>query len=56
MYTYNGMTKITYKEAVSRFNNKEEVFRLYDDNTEGLCESLEDIEEHHEQGGEFGHE
>ncbi|MGN4723851.1 hypothetical protein ACTFR8_22750 [Bacillus cereus group sp. MYBK15-3] len=56
MSKYEGMTLISFEEAVSRFNNNEEVFHVYGDGTEGLCESLEDMKEHHERGGEFGHE
>ncbi|MFV1457265.1 hypothetical protein [Bacillus mycoides] len=56
MEKYEGMTTISFEEAVNRFNNNEEVFCLYGDDTEGLCESVEGMKEHHERGGEFGHE
>lgn len=62
-YTWEGMTKISYEEAVKRWNNKEEVFLLYDDESEGLVEesmgdwtALEAIKHHYEAGGEFGYE
>lgn len=48
------LRKISYKEAVKRFNEDKEVYLLYDDGTEGLAETLEDMERHHKNGGEFG--
>lgn len=53
-YTWQGMTPVTEKDAVKFFNQGVEVFRLYSDNTEGLVESLEEIEQHERIGGMFG--
>lgn len=43
MYTWSGMKKITYLEAIERFNDDKEVYLLYSDNTEGVTEGIESI-------------
>lgn len=55
-YTYEGMTKISFQEALERFRDNEEVYLLYDDETEALAESEAGIMLHHSYEGEFGHE
>jgi hypothetical protein len=55
-YTWEGMTKISYKKALARFNENREVFLLYDDGTEGRAEDVESLEAHHGYSGEFGYE
>lgn len=55
-YTYERMLKISAKEALSRFLRGEEVYLLYDDNTEGAVEIAEEIARHEADGGEFGTE
>lgn len=54
--THAGMTIISYEIALEMFNNKREVYKLYDDGSEGLVEEIERIHEHNAYGGEFGHE
>ena len=53
-YTYQGMTKISFKQALELFRNDEEVFVLYDDNSEALVKREDDLYKHNEHGGEFG--
>ena len=55
-YTWEGMTKISFQEAVNRFKNNQDVFLLYDDGTEGLAEDIETIETHNNYGCEFGYD
>lgn len=55
-YSWQGMKKITRQEAVERFNVGLEVYRLYDDNTEGLCEELSDIMDPAFDDFDFGYE
>lgn len=50
-YTWKGMIKITKEEAMRRFANNKEVYRLYGDDTEGLVDNKEDME--HEACGDF---
>lgn len=52
-YLWLGMGEISYKLALELFN-MQEIYLLYEDNTESLAESIDDIKEHHENGGEFG--
>jgi hypothetical protein len=54
MYTWEGMQKIPYEEAIERYKNGKLVFLLYDNNTEGEACNLEEIKAHYEHGGEFG--
>lgn len=49
-YTWKGMTKISPAEALARYENKEEVFILYDNGAEGVIEDIELIE----VGGAYG--
>lgn len=51
-YTWEGMTKISPSEALERFNNGEEVFVLYDDDSEGAITEVTQIK----LGGSYGHE
>lgn len=53
-YTWEGMTKISYEEAIEMHEEGREVYKLYDDDTEGLAENLAEIHAHNEYGGEFG--
>ena len=41
MYTWNGMKKISFREAKERFNDDKIVFLLYDDGTEAVLDSGE---------------
>jgi hypothetical protein len=56
MYKWDGMIKISYTLAVKRFGFNKHVYKLYDDDTEALANSLEDITEHINNGGELGYE
>ena len=51
MYTWEGMKKISYEEALECGAG---CYLLYDDDTEGLAESDEDMKMHYENGGKFG--
>ena len=43
-YTWDGMVKITEEQAVNKFaDTDEEVYLLYDDNSESLVECFSDI-------------
>lgn len=53
-YSWAGMKKIKLCEALVRFNSCEDVYLLYDDNTEAQAIEREDIVLHSEKGGEFG--
>lgn len=55
MYKWNGMKKISYTEALQEYNNKE-VYLLYEDDTEALALSLEEIKNHNTHNGEYGYE
>lgn len=53
--TYYGIWDVVeLDEAIKLYLSDEEVYRLYDDGSEGLVESLDDMKEHVEQGGELG--
>ncbi|CAN7768381.1 hypothetical protein LJR153_007361 [Paenibacillus sp. LjRoot153] len=41
--TWEGMKKISYEEAMRRFNKGREVYLLYPYNTEALAHELEEI-------------
>ena len=56
MYTWNGMNKITYDEAIARLRNNLSVYLLFDDGTESLADSEEDVDKHNSFYGEFGYE
>jgi hypothetical protein len=49
-YAWDNMIKISPAEALSRIENNEEVFILYDDNTEGVIEDIAQIK----VGGSYG--
>lgn len=53
MYMWNGMTKISKKEAIKRFHEQKNVFLLYPDDTEAEANKLEELLVHDE---EFGYE
>ena len=53
-YSYKGMKKVTYEEAIDRFNKNLNVYLLFDDNTESLAESIDVILDHKKNSGEFG--
>lgn len=55
-YQGDGMEKISYEEALSRFRSNREVFLLYSDNTEAVAENEEEIQKHHLSGDRFGYE
>ncbi|MFD1363147.1 hypothetical protein [Lentibacillus salinarum] len=55
-YIWNGMIKITKKEAIRRFTNDKEVYRLYDDETESLVEDVEEFENEAFGDFDFGYE
>lgn len=52
-YDWDGMTQIPLVEAGSRFIFGKSVYLLYDDNSESLAESFQDIKDH---CGKFGYE
>ena len=52
-YLWLGMEEISYELAVKLFN-MQEVYLLYEDNTESLAENIDDIENHYKNGGKFG--
>lgn len=56
MNQWKGIHKIGYKEALGRFKYDMEVYLLYDDGIIASAESIEDIQKHHEKGGDFGFE
>ena len=59
MYSWKGMKKIDFSEAMERFRADKNVYLLYSDCDEGnesLVSELSEIEEHERQGGEFGYE
>ena len=55
-YTWTGMKKISFTEAKKRFAKGLEVFRLYEDDTEGGVNNEHEIISHHSNGGKFGYE
>ncbi len=52
-YDLVGMNKISRNEAVGRWENNQEVFLLYDNDTEGVANTLDEIQTFE---GEFGYE
>ena len=54
MYTWNGMKKISFREAKERFNDDKLVFLLYNDGTEAEAVSMDDMVKHLNNYGEFG--
>lgn len=53
-YTWEGMQKISYEKAREMFLEDGGIYLLYDDNTEGEADTIEEIDAHNEYGGEFG--
>lgn len=57
-YLWLGMREISYgyaTELIERATkNSSCVYKLYEDNTESLAESIDDIKSHYENGGKFG--
>lgn len=54
-YTWNGMLPLQEEAAHRLFENEGiEIFRIYEDNTEGAVTSADEIHEHAERGGIFG--
>lgn len=45
---------LTKEEAIKAYKEGEEVYRLYEDGSEGLCESLSDFKHHDIFGVEKG--
>lgn len=45
-YTWDGMLPLSTEKAVELFNDNQSVYLLYEDNTESLADSVEDIEQH----------
>ena len=54
-YSWDGMFPLK-QEAAERLFTQDgiEVFRIYEDGTEGAVTSLTDLQEHAEKGGLFG--
>lgn len=52
-YNYNGMKEISLENSLKWFKEKT-IYKLYEDDTESACESLEDLVEHFKNGGKFG--
>jgi len=55
-YLWDGMTPLTEEEAVEEFFDNHAVYLLYDDDTESLAGSYEEILTHASNGGIFGSE
>ncbi|MBL1227244.1 hypothetical protein [Enterococcus sp. BWR-S5] len=53
MYSWDGMIKISKEKALTLFKSGETVFCLYDDQTEGAVQEVQDIHNHDECEG-FG--
>jgi hypothetical protein len=56
MYNWKGINKIPYEEAIARLSNNLHVYLLFDDDTESMADSEEDINKHNSFYGEFGYE
>lgn len=52
-YKWLGMREIPYNVAM-KIVDEQAVYLLYEDNTESLSESYEDIKKHYANGGRFG--
>ena len=52
-YYWLGMEEEDYESAIKDFK-KIDIYKLYEDNTESLAESIEDIKNHYANGGLFG--
>ena len=54
MYKWLGMEKVSYEEVLGNWEQWGDVFLLDNDNSEGLCNDIEMVKAHYENGGEFG--
>ena len=52
-YLWLGMQEVSRDFAILYFKNNA-IYKLYEDNTESLAESIDDIKCHYENGGKFG--
>lgn len=52
-YKWLGMKEVSYDFAIIYFKDNA-IYKLYEDNTESLAESIDDIKCHYENGGRFG--
>ena len=55
-YTWNGMVPMGEVGALQRWNSNHHVYALFNDDTESLVESVEQIRDHSAKGGLFGYE
>lgn len=55
-YNWNGMIPLGAAAAEQRWNSNHPVYALFEDDTETLMESIEQIREHAAIGGMFGYE
>lgn len=54
-YTWKGMTPLTEEQAIEIWSKDGSVYRLYEDDSEGLVEGgIEEIRDHASRGGIFG--
>jgi hypothetical protein len=53
-YSYEGMQKLTKERALELFEQGFDVYRLYSDGTEGLCQRKEDKLDDRFYDNEFG--
>ena len=54
-YSWDGMLPLQETAAMHFYENENvEIFRIYEDNTEGAVESVEDLRDNAERGGIFG--
>lgn len=54
-YSWEGMLPLQQEAALRLFTKDEvEIYRIYEDGTEGAVTSVEDLQQHAEQGGLFG--
>jgi hypothetical protein len=57
-YSWEGMQEITYEQALAWFDNDKQsirpIYLLYQDNTEGLAISKDEVIQHYNSGGRFG--
>ena len=52
-YKWLGMKEVSRDFAIAYFKDNA-IYKLYEDNTESLAESIDDIKCHYENGGKFG--
>ena len=53
-YVWDGMLPLQQEAAERLFHEDLEVFRIYEDDSEGVVTDLDDLREHAEKGGLFG--